>query len=290
MQFGSAVGGVTISSSPITHIPKRTRTISARPPNHRPHNRRPHNRPPAHRAHTHPPTAAHRTPPTARPSPIMACTTVKKGGFSVGIVHNSVGEITDGGHVPIAHEAEYKIRLGNDGPTRCDVDVTMDGEPVGRFQLAAWAHCDIERPGSLFKGGDPMRMFTFLKETSTEAASAGIAAKAKLNGVIDVFFTPEAAGHEVFLDSEVTERGEEKGASRGSVLPVGSSGPPRGKRRGGYMSGATALGRASTQQFHTVAGIDSVDKKRETRIIIRLVCIEGVAYEAVACRVPSRVD
>jgi hypothetical protein len=114
-----------------------------------------------------------------------------------------------------------------------------------------------------------------------------------MNGVIEVHFKPEAEQlNTLSTDSLGACRGG--GGFRGG----GEGGPPRGGVKfgaSGVSSGATALGRTSTQQFNSVDAIENVDKERETRLAIRLVCIDKPVYEAVAgthatTTIPMRVD
>lgn len=201
----------------------------------------------------------------------------QQGNFGIGVkVNNSpVQAFEQQGYeyFPVPHAAEYKLVLRNDGPTRTDVEVKIDGEKVGTWQLGPYQTADIERPTAV------SRKFQFFKEDSHEAQESGIQSGKTNNGVVEAHFKPERE-QQRWRDTDRcasfgafgASRGEEKCLCKGGAEKGASKGASRGPTpQSSFSSGATALGAHSTQRFGTVSAVTDVDHSREQVIRLRLV-------------------
>jgi len=106
-------------------------------------------------------------------------------GYSVRIVGGR--EVSNGsGYVKIGDQDRYSISLRNTHDTRCDAQVTIDGECVGTWRIPANSSIHIERPA------DTAQLFMFLKRESSLGIKGELdrISKEKL-GLISVTFTPE---------------------------------------------------------------------------------------------------
>ena len=92
---------------------------------------------------------------------------------------------TEDGYVILAHGQRYSLRLSNDRSSRCDVEVSIDGNHVGTFRLNAKTSSVIERPVS------DDGFFTFYELVTEEARRAGITSNDQ-TGLITAIFKPEA--------------------------------------------------------------------------------------------------
>src|SRR5437588_410462 len=107
-------------------------------------------------------------------------------GFSVNIIGDNVIHFKKGEHnyYAVPHLSEYKIKLSNNRPTRCDAEISIDGDLVGTWRVESFDSITIERPANL------NRRFIFVQERSNIAEQVGIRSS-KDNGLITVIFKPE---------------------------------------------------------------------------------------------------
>ena len=106
-------------------------------------------------------------------------------GFSVNILGNvNSFKKDDHNYYALPHMSEYKIKLTNNRPTKCDAQVFIDGESIGIWRINSFDNIILERPANT------NRRFIFIKEGSNIAQNAGIYYNQN-NGLIKVIFTPE---------------------------------------------------------------------------------------------------
>lgn len=201
--------------------------------------------------------------------------------------------------------SEYKIRLINNHPTRCDAFLTVDDKFMGKFRLNAFDSWSIERPSQ------DQRKFEFHAETSRVAREAGVTPGRFTNGLVSVEFMPEKSRHqhprwvsaklpfltetasEPLLEESLvpsTEPREEFSSIKFSSaqplsLPQAESYISHAGERAmtmkrakkmampkhhSYSSGATILGGPSHQKFRDVLPLNYDDDQRVT-ITLRLV-------------------
>ena len=187
------------------------------------------------------------------------------------------------------NEVQYKIHLKNNGSTKCDAVVTIDGKNMGTFRINEHNQMLLERPS------DVERRFTFFVGGSEGSKQGGYKPKDKNNGLVEVLFKPESCrlypkGGD--YDEEELCYGDDDddfycGApkmARGitsapftNMMRGGHSAAPKLRSKGmtnaptrGYKEGMTALTGDSSQKFVTVAVLD-YDYKNEVTIYLRLV-------------------
>ena len=197
-------------------------------------------------------------------------------GFRVEVTPGHKFCIEDDGHVfySLTHEQEYVIILTNDGPTRCDCRVEVDGTFVGKFRVNSEEAVRIERPS------DSARNFVFLKARSSEGRAAGIDGTRSVTGVIRAHFAPECP---VIITPRKNEEGlkyeeTEEGSSEDECFCFDDM--FGGEMRCSYGVGGTGLGNASHQKFSDTSAITNIDKTRECELSIRLVLHQDAPYVA----------
>lgn len=88
------------------------------------------------------------------------------------------------GYVSLPHNTQYTLRLINHGSRQADVEVFIDGHPVGEWRLRTHAEAIIERPVN------DTGKFTFYKLGTEESTDAALHSSDEL-GLIKVVFKPE---------------------------------------------------------------------------------------------------
>lgn len=188
---------------------------------------------------------------------------MRVGSFSVLIPE---GKERDSGHVQLAHETKYQIRLGNHGNVRCDAEVSVDGKSVGNFRINAPGFLTLERPSH------DIGCFTFFKADSAQGQAVEASEISRNDrGLIQVVFRPEkkSAGWE-----------KTAGGLTGILRSADKSGwnttvQPRSFNTfagcgTNATAGVTGLTGQSSQSFHEVPNLD-YDPNNETTISLRLV-------------------
>lgn len=185
------------------------------------------------------------------------------------IIEDFAVQIPQGRHrkddyVEMRHGTEYSIKCANRSSSRCDAEISVDGQAIGVWRIEAYGSITIERPV------DAQRKLTFYKLGTPESQKAGLVSDSNL-GLISVRFMPEL---ETWRPEPDVYRG-----SRGAVDKGGGFfGEPnlefssRGGSKG-LSAGGTGLGASSSQRFGTAESIVR-DPSRETQINLRLVCID----------------
>jgi hypothetical protein len=162
-------------------------------------------------------------------------------------------------YFPIPNNSEYSIVLGNNGPTKCDVSVELDGIYVGLWRVEANNMLEIERPSGINK------KFTF-GEVKVNYDTYGKGGEHEFsNGKLKLIFTPE-------VKKAVNEPSIAIGGEQTSTLTLDRTGnyvPDLNNQQ--YGSGSTRLGSYSSQTFNTVKPITDIDKAKVTEITARLV-------------------
>jgi hypothetical protein len=240
-------------------------------------------------------------------------------GFSVNIIGDNVVHFQKGEHnyYAVPHLSEYKIKLSNNRPMRCDAEVSIDVDPGGTWRIESFDSIVIERPANL------NRKFIFVEEKSNVAQEVGIQSS-RDNGLIAVVFSPEKVspptmyfnaaaqpsngelGRPGFGLGSGSGLGSKYWGNEGSYLNANSgyqsntyqhsnglmsstSGIP-------YNSGATILGGGTDQYFNTATPIGSIDSNNITTINLRLVAPNRPNYISIkdamrkSVAVPPRID
>lgn len=229
-------------------------------------------------------------------------------GFSVEILADMVRPVYKEGYqfFAIPDRQTYKLKLGNQNCARCDATVTIDGEKAGVWRIEPFSTITIERPVNV------NRRFTFVKEISPEAYSAGVAVGNYNNGVITVKFDPEKQTRTswkspvmhpginenecYFQDSTLRTT---KICSNKQSFSATNNYNTYGNKE--FASGATVLGEHSGQKFVDVSPIYDVDIDKATSISLRLVVDdyytkpyismrEASQYKVKSINEPPRID
>lgn len=198
-------------------------------------------------------------------------------------------------YIAIPDGTEYGLKLINDHFASCDAEVHIDNQTVGTFRIKAKSSWVVERPAN------EARKFTFVKETTKRAESAGIQAKDHDNGLVSVTFRPE---REMVIRLNESKRSPEYEEEECCALGFGLFGDDdegskaKGKHRGA-ASGATLLGESSAQKFRDADPIREYDDAYTRKIVFRLIVLEPETKEIgikafYKCKkelpVPPRVD
>lgn len=112
--------------------------------------------------------------------------------------YESVKKITKNGHTyyPLEHQSTYGIRIYNKTDTIYNVNISIDGENVGKFRLNSYKSHIIKRPAH------SKRSFVFVNEDSNIASSNGIVSGSNLNGLVEVEFVPLNTIQDNILDDD----------------------------------------------------------------------------------------
>lgn len=202
------------------------------------------------------------------------------------------GHERETGHVGLKNGAQYTIHLLSHVSERADVDLTIDGRPLGTYRLNGHGRLEIEGPPD-----DPERgRFTFYKTKTEAAAAAGEADVATADkGLVVCRFKPEYAPKlSTYYNRQYTNSGTDGYTFRSRSGPGGQSqGVPSfgtGDAAGGgttptdheavsrdvnvsanaVEAGITGLSGHTDQTWQTVANLD-YDPSGETVINLRLV-------------------
>lgn len=208
-----------------------------------------------------------------------------RGGDALPITRDRLVKLRDGD--------EYKIGLQNTLGVKVDARIKIDGKSMGTVQIGPTSNCEIDRPA--ITGVE--RKFAFYKEGTEKASKAKIESGLKQNGEVEVTFVVEkertvfACKSSSWLSGDTLSMGPTwLGGPRPSPVikcpEISSSDPYMGfstraitRDNGKLYSGATVLGKASSQKFVDVPAVTDVDF--ETTMIVRLV-VEADSEEPVA--------
>ena len=222
--------------------------------------------------------------------------------FAVGIDSPSARAFHKNGYdyVALTNGSTYALKIFNNHDTRCDIEVFIDGEEVGKWIIHAHQHIRLERPAN------QARKFTFFKENSRVAKRTGVVSGAYYNGLVSVIFKPQkhniAYTAYASLSPESSSYSRQESSLRASSPQRSSyraSSPERSSyrasspERSSYRSGATVLGERSDQTFSNVTPLtsDQIDWKLSTEVSVRLV-VEESQYVPLSPRTsyPPRLD
>lgn len=202
-----------------------------------------------------------------------------------------------GTYIALLHNQEYSIKLNNNYTTRCDAEIRIDGDSVGKWRIPANSSITIDRPVS------EARKFTFYKLGSSEGNMAGIQkGNAVANGLIEVSFYPEkeilrtyafrttgavaSSGLKKKTRSNRTYDEEEESELSGfcmfddtpTALTSNTNSIERMSTSGStnsYSSGGTGLGSKSNQLFNNTSAIQNIDTNLTQTLQLRLICKES---------------
>ena len=181
----------------------------------------------------------------------------KLNNFSLGIYGKNE---ESNGQVVMSHEEEYKIQIKNQSNRRSDVELFVDGSPVGTWRLNPYQTATLERPA------DVQRRFTFVKKESQEGGLLG--GKKSDLGLITAVCKPEK---QVLRKRLAT-------ASASSV----SDGLEKisSRREESISAGGTVLGEHSDQEFGTASSIRYAPENEWATLHLRLVHGEPLKYQS----------
>ena len=193
----------------------------------------------------------------------------------------------------IPDRSQYKLKLTNNRETRCDAEIFIDGESVGKWRINPYSTITIERPANI------NRKFMFMTEKKGYPLNKKyFSIEKKLFhsdycfGLITVVFKPE------FFTSCMTRSSpyiatptfyNEDMVSWSDVTPIyktdytmnagseytGSAGSVKKSshiflNNDIYPTGKTILGGGTDQEFNPIAKLQTVDKNNITIINFRL--------------------
>lgn len=182
------------------------------------------------------------------------------GDFAVTIVTSNdyPAETISGEYATLNSGERYSIKLSNNGNTRCDAIVFLEGEHVGTWRVEAHSSIIIRRPQYTDKE------FVFLAEKSRLAYQSGVKQGDINNGLVEVKFNPEV---EMMRPVAVSSMRPMMASARYMEhAPMESS--SYAER---YSSGSTVLGERTGQQFSSTDPITNVDYSRRRTITFRIV-------------------
>lgn len=108
---------------------------------------------------------------------------MRVGSFGLGI---SSGVERESGYVRIPHDTPYGVMLVSYNHSPADVEVTIDGRPIGTYRLDPQTRITIETPHD-----DPDHgRFTFYRADSEEGDVAGSGTEAPERGLVRAVFKP----------------------------------------------------------------------------------------------------
>lgn len=111
-----------------------------------------------------------------------------KNGFSISVKSNSHPTAFHRDNywfVALKNRSKYSVVLTNDNPTRCDVELFIDKEKMGKWRINPHSSITIERPSGVNK------QFMFVEEDGSEAWAGRVTPGAHKNGLITAKFYPE---------------------------------------------------------------------------------------------------
>lgn len=221
---------------------------------------------------------------------------VSSNDFSISIISPNVKQIVQGkyNYFSLPNFSEYKLKLINNRPTRCDAVVSIDGEDIGTWRVNAYSSIMIERPANV------NRRFIFVKEfykKSHDIDGVDVGRIDPNNGVITVVFKPEypvMCPYESvdYINTPTTLERWSYGSDLTSIRPnladsvaeyQGSNGIKTrqmavNRFNTEYGSGATILGAGTDQNFNTTARIYKYDTDNITSISLRLIITQHKPY------------
>lgn len=191
-----------------------------------------------------------------------------RNGYSLSIIG---GQTQPDGYTAMSHGQNYKVKLVNHHPERCQATLKIDGGHMGNFLLNPYDNVIIERPVQ------SRRQFQFVLVNTREATLGGVQSGDYFNGLVEVSFIPEKKGHcpcRHYLPDEnlLIDLDDTKETSMGLC---------------GYQEGGTVLKDPSNQDFENVSPLD-LDFTRETHLSLRLVGKSPVATLPVVEPLPHR--
>jgi hypothetical protein len=164
-------------------------------------------------------------------------------------------ENTENGYIELEHDTVYRVFLVNDNDSRCDAELSIDGEKVGTWRIESHDSIVLERPSA------STGRFTFYRLGSKEGVKADLQTNQEL-GLLKCVFTPERYVQKVHSNLLGTNPYYNENVSRGST--------PK-SFGGGQSAGGTGLSGNSNQSFGKARPIEH-DFNNATTIYIRLVC------------------
>lgn len=150
-------------------------------------------------------------------------------------------------------EGTYCIQMANNGPTKADAQVFVDGEDCGLFRIEARSSHGIEHPQFINK------KFTF-KSAKNFTESSYQSNVEPQNGKISVVFTPEKSNNHAPSTAIPYQ------PRISSTKLEGKSGYTPDVNYSLYDAGTTVLGEQGTPYNTMVAPITDVDNERVTII------------------------
>ena len=173
----------------------------------------------------------------------------------------SPGKEDEDGYVALQNNTKYSLQLHNNSPDRCNVYVSIDGEPVGSWRIPAFRSIKLERP--VYDTGH----FTFYEVNSQEGKTIGLnSVNRDDRGLIRAKFVPELQVERSTFRMGLAKSLEYKeGRTRGAGSDSYSL--------QSYSAGGTGLSGESDQRFVNAERM-SEDLSKAVTISIRLVALK----------------
>ena len=196
---------------------------------------------------------------------------VRLGGFGLQIVGAEEHKESNGEHFCVMKNGQqYAVQMTNGQQTQCRAELSIDGEPVGRFRLRAGQCSEIERPT------DVARKFTFYSVSNVaearrqqqlgarDAATLAVARSGIVDGpdagLVECTFTP-AKSYPLLLVNPLSGKVQHFDARRGSATVgdllsrgAGNELGMHGDRALYKASGGRALGQCDAISRHAKPG------------------------------------
>jgi len=172
----------------------------------------------------------------------------------------------NGTAIILNNNTDYQIRLFNNWETRCDVDLSIDGQDVGIFRVEAGDFAVVERPTKINK------KFTFVQDENILPSPDGFHHK---YGLITAVFKPELPGvpqEENFIYAWKKKEDEIDSLDLSS-MSISSNyyvNPRDVPSSQNVTYGRTLMQKQTDQTFKVVPYIKFIDKRNITTINIML--------------------
>jgi hypothetical protein len=232
-------------------------------------------------------------------------------GFSVGI--SSSGKTTEffkrgNRYVSLRHGSKYSVAMTNSRTTRCDAELFIDDEFMGKFRIGPTRTVKIDRPAH------NQKKFTFVEESSFDALKGGLLQGSDSNGIVTVKFYPESDRETMYrntrskgffsgffgrifgtnstvnntlqsqsnpISNNQNNTNDTSDTTYYSSSGLCNSAQSRGIQSSGmqsFSSGGTVLRGKSNQRFVDVDDISDTDENNITELTLRLICSDTPDY------------
>lgn len=183
-----------------------------------------------------------------------------RNGYNLSVIG---GHNQSDGYITMAHGQNYKVKLVNHHPERCQATLKIDGAHMGNFLLNPYDSVILERPVQ------SQKQFKFVLANTREATLGGIQSGDYFNGLVEVSFIPEKKDH---CSCKSYNKRNDSLIDFGDAHPesTNSLSHDQSACSSDYCEGGTVLKDPSNQHFENVSPLN-LDFTRETDLSVRLV-------------------